>query len=485
MTSALDTIFALSSGGLPAAVAVVRISGPGSGLALETMTGRLPVARRATLRGCAIRKQTRSSTRHWRCGFPARTAKPVRTPPSSRCMAAGRWWRRCFKRWVGCPGFVWPNLANSPAALSRSSARFTQVEALADLVYAETAAQRRQAFEQFSGLLGDRAEAWRTQAVEALALIEAGIDFSDEGDVPKDLLARALAISGPLADEIRQALGGADRGERLREGLWVVIAGPPNVGKSTLLNALARREAAIVSPIPGTTRDVIEIHLDLAGYPVNLIDTAGIREQSEDPIEREGVRRARNIAARADLVLWLVDASVSDSPLPERVSAAAPHWIVASKADLLDERTRPRLEWRLKRWPEVHYVSAAAGTGLAGLIAAIAHFAERHFTLEPALVTRERQRTLLGQTVERLTEGQTLAAQSAGEELVAEQLRLAVTSLGRLTGRVDVEEVLGTIFSSSALENNWQLGKSRAGGVLERVTPLAFVPKWAVDDVCE
>ena len=146
----------------------------------------------------------------------------------------------------------------------------TQVEALADLIGADTEAQRRQAFQQMRGLLGDRAEVWRTRAIEALAQVEAGIDFSDEGDVPKDLIARALAIARPLADEIATALAGAERGERLREGLWVVIAGPPNAGKSTLLNSIARREAAIVSPIAGTTRDVIEVHLDLNGYPVNL-----------------------------------------------------------------------------------------------------------------------------------------------------------------------------------------------------------------------
>ena len=154
--------------------------------------------------------------------------------------------------------------------------------------------------------------------IEALALVEAGIDFSDEGDVPKNLVARALAIVRPLAAEIAQALAGAARGERLRDGLWVAIAGPPNAGKSTLLNRIARREAAIVSPFAGTTRDVIEVHLDLDGYPVNLLDTAGVRETSDDPVEREGIRRAREAAGRADLVLWVVDAGDVDANAQHR-----------------------------------------------------------------------------------------------------------------------------------------------------------------------
>ena len=182
----------------------------------------------------------------------------------------------------------------------------TAVEGLADLVAAETEAQRRQAFRHLKGLLGERAESWRQRLIEALALVEAAIDFSDEEDVPKEVMAQALERIGPLADEIGHA--GAGQGERLREGLRVAIAGPPNAGKSTLFNRLARREAAIVSPFPGTTRDVLELHLDLGGYPVTVLDTAGIRETS-DPIEREGVRRANEQAASADLVLWVVDAS--------------------------------------------------------------------------------------------------------------------------------------------------------------------------------
>jgi tRNA U34 5-carboxymethylaminomethyl modifying GTPase MnmE/TrmE len=181
------------------------------------------------------------------------------------------------------------------------------VEGLADLIGAETEAQRRQAFRQMKGLLGDKAESWRAQIIQALALVEAGIDFSDEGDVPEDLVRPALDMAHILRSEISEVLAQAGRGERLRDGMVVAIAGPPNAGKSTLLNRIARREAAIVSPYAGTTRDVIEVHLDLGGYPVTLLDTAGLRE-TDDPVEQEGVRRARARAAEADLILWVTDA---------------------------------------------------------------------------------------------------------------------------------------------------------------------------------
>ena len=182
----------------------------------------------------------------------------------------------------------------------------TEAEGLDDLIHADTDRQRRQALRQLKGLLGDRARDWRAQIIEASALIEAGIDFSDEGDVPTELIRPALAKIEALLAEIENVLATQGQAERLRDGLVVAIAGPVNVGKSTLINQLARREVAIVSPYAGTTRDVIEVQLDLDGYPVTVIDTAGIR-QTDDPVEQEGVRRARARAGEADLVLWLAD----------------------------------------------------------------------------------------------------------------------------------------------------------------------------------
>src|SRR4029077_15148584 len=205
----------------------------------------------------------------------------------------------------------------------------TEAEGLDDLIHADTDRQRRQALRQLKGLLGAKARDWRAQIIEASALIEAGIDFSDEGDVPAELIAPALAKIKTLLGEIQEVLAAQGRSERLREGLVVAIAGPPNVGKSTLMNQLARREVAIVSPHAGTTRDIIEGQLDLDGYPVTVVDTAGIRE-TDNPVEQEGVRRARMRAAEADLVLWMIDAQHEQRPQ----QGAAPAWTVRNKIDL-------------------------------------------------------------------------------------------------------------------------------------------------------
>jgi tRNA modification GTPase len=311
----------------------------------------------------------------------------------------------------------------------------TAVEGLGDLIYAETEAQRRQAYRQLDGSLGRQAEIWRTRLIEALALVEARIDFSDEADVPEDLVGPALSAARKLRDEIAAALADNRRGERLRDGLTVAIAGPPNAGKSSLLNRLARREAAIVTPYPGTTRDVIEVHLDLAGYPVTLLDTAGIRV-AEDPVEQEGVRRAAARAAAADLVLWVTDASGPGEArfeLPSGQPAAV--WRVRNKVDLLDSGSQQR--------PGVHMVSALTGSGLDQLLGSLTDFAQEALgSGEPALVTRERHRVALVAAVGALGR----AAEAEGEDIIAEELRLAARALGRLTGRVDVEDILDVIF---------------------------------------
>ena len=447
-----STIFALSSGSLPAAIAVVRISGPLAGTALEAMIGRLPAPRQATLakvRHPGSGDVIDEAVALWFPGPKSETGEDV----AELQLHGGRAVVAAVLRALGeLEGLRLAEPGEfTRRAFEHDRIDLTQVEALADLIYAETEAQRRQAFQQLRGLLANRAERWRQKVIDALALVETGIDFADEGDVPKDLVSEAMTIVRPLEQEITQALEGADRGERLRDGLWVVIAGPPNAGKSTLLNTLARREAAIVSPYPGTTRDVIEIHLDFGGYPINLIDTAGIRAASDDPIEREGIRRARKEAAHADLVLWLVDAAEddrlrlmageagTDSPLLGR-------WIVVNKIDLLDQIGRRHLEASLGKQNNVHWVSAVTGEGLDHLKAAIIRLAEQSFSLEPALVTRERQRALLQEVANALAAALGRADERAGEELVAEHLRMALVGLGKLTGRVDVEEILDVIF---------------------------------------
>jgi tRNA modification GTPase len=442
-----DTIFALSSGRPPAAIAVIRISGPHAGIALQALIGRLPQPRRATLarvrdpaggevidEGLALwfpspRSETGEDIAelqvHGGRAVIAATLRALGKLPGLRHAEAGEFTRRAFEN---------------------GRMDLTAVEGLADLVAAETEAQRRQAFRQLRGLLGERAETWRQRLIEALALVEAGIDFPEEDDVPRETMAQALDLVRPLADEIGSACAGA--GERLREGLRIAIAGPPNAGKSTLFNRLARREAAIVSPFPGTTRDVLELHLDLGGFPVTVLDTAGIRE-TDDPVEREGVRRANEQAAGANLLLWVVDAVGAGAAdpaslgAPVEVAPGTSMWRVVNKIDLLPdaEMGRPRV----MECDGVHLVSSATGAGIDALVAAIGRFCEEFFSPEPALVTRERQRLLLQETEAALRDAQ-IAAGEGRDEIVAEHLRLATRSLGKLLGRVDVEDVLEVIF---------------------------------------
>src|SRR6187401_2502127 len=300
-----DTIFALSSGRPPAAIAVVRMSGPRAGDALKALAGKLPEPRKAALarvRDPDSGEVIDEALALWFPGPNSETGEDI----VELQVHGGRAVIAAVLAALGRIAGLRPAEAGefTRRAFENGRMDLTAVEGLADLVAAETEAQRRQAYQHLKGLLGERAETWRQRLIEALALVEAGIDFSDEDDVPKDMMARALELIRPLAEEISKA--GAGQGERLREGLRVAIAGPPNAGKSTLFNRLARREAAIVSPFPGTTRDVLEIHLDLGGYPVTVLDTAGIRDTT-DPLEQEGMRRAKERAAEADLVLWIQD----------------------------------------------------------------------------------------------------------------------------------------------------------------------------------
>src|SRR6266852_3179680 len=324
-----QTIFALSSGRPPNAIAIVRASGPQAGHALTSLAGQIPVPRMATwaLLRDANRQPIDDAVVLW---FPA-PASATGEDVAEFHVHGGR--AVLAALFAALSAFENVRAAEpgefTRRAFENGKLDLTEAEALDDLIHADTDRQRRQALRHLKGLLGDRARDWRAQIIEASALIEAGIDFSDEGDVPAELIAPALAKIKTLLGEIQQVLTEQGRSERLRDGLVVAIAGPPNVGKSTLMNQLARREVAIVSPHAGTTRDIIEVQLDLDGYPVTVIDTAGIRE-TDDPVEQEGVRRARARAAEADLVLWLVHAPHGKS-LDQDV---APIWMVHNKIDL-------------------------------------------------------------------------------------------------------------------------------------------------------
>jgi tRNA modification GTPase len=325
------------------------------------------------------------------------------------------------------PGeFAWRAFMNGKIDLS-------EVEGLADLVEAETEAQRRQAQRIAGGALSRECEAIRLSLLDAMASVETQIDFSDVEDATDFTLESVRRAARGAIERIDRALATTDAAARLREGFTVVIAGPPNVGKSTLMNALAGRDVAITSPVPGTTRDLIEVFLDLRGYPVILVDTAGIRD-SHDPIEQEGVARARRRAEGADLILWLNDGAEDSGP-----SMGSANLVVRTKIDL-EEADPSAAE------PADRAISAKTGAGVDRLLDVIAELAEeRMSSREPTLLTLERHRRGFQEARQALAS--TLAPDAAEPELIAEDLRRAATAMDRIVGRIDAEDVLGEIFS--------------------------------------
>jgi tRNA modification GTPase len=432
-----QTIYALSSGRPPTAIAIVRVSGPQAGEALTRLVEKLPAPQRATrvLLSDERLGSIDDAVVLWFPGPASATGEDI----AEFHIHGGRAVLVSLFEALGAIDGLRPAEPGefTRRAFENGKLDLTEAEGLDDLIHADTDRQRRQALRQLKGLLGDKVRNWRQQIIEALALVEVGIDFSDEGDVSAELLAPALAKAAALHREIEGVLAAQGRSERLRDGLVVAIAGQPNVGKSTLMNQLARRDVAIVSPHAGTTRDVIEVQLDLDGYPVTIIDTAGIRETA-DPVEEEGVRRARARAAEADLVLWLIDSNAEASH-PEQwlAESEAPVWVVRNKIDMVRGTSAgPDL---------LIAISAERGDGLAQLLALLVDFAGRYFgSGEAGLITRERQRILLRNTSDLLQHA--AASASQGEEFVAEDMRAAAQQLGRLLGRVDVEDILDSIF---------------------------------------
>lgn len=429
-----DTIFALATPRGRSAVAVVRMSGTGVRFALETLVGAVPTARRASLRRVTEPGTGDLLDQAIVIWFPSPKSFTGEDMAELH-LHGGRAVLQGIVNALSGFGFRIAEPGEfTRRAFGNGKSDLTAVEGLADLIDAQTAAQRRQAVRQMSGALAGVAARWRFALLDAMARVEAEIDFSDEGDVAEGGgSAPALDALRAVASEMDGLLAGSRRSERLREGVVAVLAGPANAGKSTLLNALAGRDVAIVSDRPGTTRDVLEVSLDLSGTPLTLVDTAGLRA-SDDLIEQEGIRRARDRLATADIVLWLTPADqrsiFSDAPVGSTVIPIATK-IDSAKKGSPDDRLG---------------VSAVTGAGIDSLLKRLALEAEA-LAGEASLVTRERQRLALVRARDAL--GRVLSGFSDGElELVAEDLRLSVRALEALVGRVDVEDVLDRLFAS-------------------------------------
>ncbi len=437
MFQTADTIFALATGQSRGGIAVVRVSGPDAGSALRLLVGRVPRPR-ALSRARVFNRDGELLDDGMVVWFPA-PASFTGEDVAELHLHGGRAVIAGVLAALGrCPGLRPAEAGEfSRRAFANEKLDLTAAEGLADLIEAETEAQRRQALRQMRGALGDLYEGWRQRLLGAVAHVEAAIDFSDE-DIPDNLETGVRRTAAELAEAIGGHLADARRGERLRDGIEVAIVGPPNAGKSSLLNVLAGREAAIVSRHPGTTRDIIEIGLDLGGFPVVLADTAGLREADGD-VEREGVERARRRAATADLKVVVLDGAhwpAVDAAAVGIVDAAS--ILVVNKADLLVSPSAPIVSGH----PALA-VSALTGAGLDELVSALTVRVAARFDVSAApSLTRERHRTALESCRAALARAE--AAKNV--ELLAEDLRLAARELGRITGRVDVEQVLDVIF---------------------------------------
>ena len=425
-----DTIYAPATAAGRAAVAVVRLSGPGTRAAVRALTGGVPSARCASLRtvrgadGAAI---DRALVLYFK-GPDSYTGEDV----AEFHVHGGAAVIGALIDALGARGLRLAEPGEfTRRAFENGKLDLAQAEGVADLIDAETDAQRRQALEQLGGRLSDIQARWAEALTEALALLEAAVDFPDE-DVPQNVAARARPVLESLAEELEAAAIDAERGERVRAGYRIALVGAPNAGKSTLLNTLARRDAAIVTATPGTTRDIIEVPMVMAGYKVILADTAGLRD-TVDEIEVEGVRRARAWADDADLRVWLADGMDPDASFE---GARPGDILLVTKRDLGEGVADLRGEPFTVRSPnDVAWLERT----LAGAVV------EALAGAEPPAATRRRHRDLLTEAAGRVRHALT---QDEHLELAAEDVRLAARALDRITGRIDPEQVLGRIFAT-------------------------------------
>ncbi|MEZ5898735.1 MAG: tRNA uridine-5-carboxymethylaminomethyl(34) synthesis GTPase MnmE [Hyphomicrobiaceae bacterium] len=443
----VSTIYALSSAPGRAGVAVIRVSGPAAQDVLAAMVRRPPAHGQAAFRTVRDPQTGAALDQALILYFAApnsETGEDVAEFQVHGGRAVVNAVLGALGRFPGCrmaePGEF------ARRAFSNGKLDLAQAEGLADLVDAETEAQRVQALAQSSGALSQLYEGWRTTLLEAMALVEAAIDFSDESDVSGRAMKMACESVSALAVDLARHLADGRRGEILRDGFRVALLGAPNAGKSSLLNALAQRDAAIVSEEAGTTRDVIEVRLDLAGYPVIVSDTAGLR-QATGAVEREGIRRSLAEAERADLILWLVEPGGNAQPaLGESLEESrevsretAPLVLmVHTKTDLTTAPAQTPSQTGLS-------ISVKTGSGLEGLITRITQVAaDRLASRSSPPLTQARHRQALETCLAGLNAF--MAGDAEEAELRAEDLRRAAYALGRITGRVDVEDVLGQIF---------------------------------------
>ncbi len=429
------TIFALASGGGLAAVSVIRISGARARMVIEKVAGKCPEPRQVALR--VLRDPTNGTVLDeaivlWMPGPASFTGEDSAELHVHGSHAVVRIVLDVLARTDGCcmaqPGEF------TRRAFENGKLDLMEVEGLADLIAAQSETQRRQAWFHKSGGASEVFAGWRQDLIRVLANLEAAIDFSDEEGVEAAAVAQADEALGEVHKSIARELGSGRRGEAVRNGVRVVLAGPPNAGKSSLLNRIAERDAAIVSEVPGTTRDAIEVHLELAGIPVVLVDTAGLRDETADALEQMGMARSRAQVLDADIVVWVDAPDVQANGAGAGVDSDALR--IVNKCDLPSSLSGPSVDLA---------VSARTGEGLDALVALLTARVEAAFVrAEPALVTRQRHVDALEACLSHL--GQAAENRDKPLELTAESLRLAVRALERLIGKVDVEDLLDVIF---------------------------------------
>lgn len=434
-----DTICALASGAPPAAIAILRLSGPKvAWLAAQHLECGIPAARHATLtdvrdadgglidRGLAVfmpgpgsytGEDTLELYLHGGASVIEHSLAAMTVHEGVRMAEPGEYTRRAFEA---------------------GKLDLTEAEGVADIIEAETRAQKAQALRQLGGGLSETYAGWRAELTGVLALVEVAIDFPDEGDAPQDTTAPILAKLDRVIADVRAALGDGGIGERIRDGFRVAIIGAPNAGKSTLLNRLARREAAIVTATAGTTRDVIEVRRVLGGQVVWIADTAGLRV-TDDEIEAEGVRRAERAAREADLRIFLIDSEAPETSVLSTDYRLPGDMVVVNKADLQAAPLDLNAD---------HVISAKAGRGVDALEHAIADFVGKYAaSVEAPVITRQRHRMRLQDGLRSLEAARDALADGIGAEMSAEDIRMALRQLGSIIGVVGVEDVLGAVFS--------------------------------------